>query len=489
MASRGTFPLKPETKGTNWNMPTIAELIGALPEEAGREVDRSLWLEASLRPVPVGRVRRLGLLGTLQAKIAAAYLFYWVRSWFQTAGERERSLAETHWRTAARLLDSMGYLRGAIMKVGQTLASFPHIVPSEFAETLDSLQYEAPSMHWALLREMVLNELGDDPENLFAAFDKQAFAAASLGQVHGARLRNGQPVAVKVQYPGIARTIAEDFGNLSVFLLPGRLGRDWENTREQFDDLHRRLEQETDYQQEAASLTKARSLFHEPDGIVIPRVYPELSTARVLTMDRLEGLHLDAFLRTHPSQEQRNEAGRKLVRAWYRLLYAGRLLHADCHPGNFLFMPDGRLGVIDFGLTVAFDSELWELFRKMDRALTTGRREDRLTVLKDWSYVTDDPADAERLRLMDEFIECSWRARSCGGEYDFGDDADFRRTIELFGQLVAKRYSRGRPCSPVMTRQQLGLLSMLYRLRPRIDFRPIVEEEVKATGWDRSDYA
>jgi predicted unusual protein kinase regulating ubiquinone biosynthesis (AarF/ABC1/UbiB family) len=472
-----------------WVMPTIAELIGALPEEIGTEMDRSLALHTSLRPVPVGRVRRLGLLGTLQAKIAAAYLFYWVRSWFQAASERERSLAETHWRTAARLLDSMGYLRGAVMKVGQTLAHFPHVVPSEFTEALDSLHFQAPPMHWALLREMVLNELGDDPENLFDTFDKQAFAAASLGQVHRARLGSGQDVAVKVQYPGIARTVGQDFGNLSVFLLPGRLGRDWENTKEQFEDLHRRLEQETDYRQEAASLAKARSLFREADGIVIPWVYPELSTGRILTMDRLEGLHLDPFLRTNPTQEQRNEAGRKLVRAWYRLLYAGRVLYADPHPGNFLFMADGRLGMIDFGLMVSFDAELWELFRRMDRALTTGRREDRLVVLKDWAFVSDDSADAERIRLMDEFIDLSWRARYCGGEYDFGDDADFRRIIELFGQLVAKRYSRGQPCSPVMTRQQFGIRSLLYRLRARIDIRPIAEEEVKATGWDRSDYA
>jgi hypothetical protein len=138
---------------------------------------------------------------------------------------------------------------------------------------------------------------------------------------------------------------------------------------------------------------------------------------------------------------------------------------------------------------VVFDGELWELFRRMDRALTTGRREDRLAVLKDWSYVTDDPADADRLRMMDEFIDCSWRSSYCGGEYDFGDDADIRRSIELFGQMVAKRYSRARPCSPVLSRQQFGLRSFLYRLRARIDVRAISEEEVKATGWDRSDYA
>ncbi len=171
-----------------------------------------------MRPVPLGRWRRLRVLATLQAQIAAAYLFHWVRGWFLQADERERRLAETHWKVALRLLDSMGYLRGAVMKVGQTLANFPDIVPREFVETLDQLHYSAPPMHWALLREMVRNELGDDPENVFAWFDTNAFAAASLGQVHRARVKSGQDVAVKIQYPGMARAIREDFRNFFLAL-------------------------------------------------------------------------------------------------------------------------------------------------------------------------------------------------------------------------------------------------------------------------------
>jgi predicted unusual protein kinase regulating ubiquinone biosynthesis (AarF/ABC1/UbiB family) len=471
----------------------LAELIRALPEETDTKQDFSTLpqplAEALLRPVPVGRLRRLGLLGTLQAKIAAAYLFYWIRGWFQNTTERDRSLAETHWHTATRLLDSMAYLRGAAMKVGQTLANFPDIVPAEFVETLEQLHYDAPPMHWSLLREMVHNELGDDPENLFASFEKRAFAAASLGQVHGARLRSGENVALKVQYPGIARTIREDFRNLILFLFPARLNRDWESTKAQMQDLRMRLENETDYETEAAMLTKARTLFRDEDGIVIPRVYPQFSTARVLTMQRLDGVHLPEFMARNPSQEERNEAARKIVRAWYRLLFTGRLLYTDFHPGNFLFMNDGRLGVIDFGLMLPLDDELWELFRKMDRALTTGRREDRRAILKEWSWLTDSPADQDQLRLSDEFADWCWHARYCGGEFDFSDEADFRRGIDLFAQMVAKRYSRARPCTPIISRQQFGWRSILYRLKARFDVRLICEEELRATGWDRSDYA
>jgi predicted unusual protein kinase regulating ubiquinone biosynthesis (AarF/ABC1/UbiB family) len=439
--------------------------------------------------VPVGRWRRLRLLGTLQAKIAAAYFFYWIRGWFQRAGERERLLAETHWRSAAQLLDSMGYLRGAVMKVGQTLASFPDIVPGEFVDTLERLYYDAPPMHYSLLSEMMRNELGDLPQNIFASFDQQAFAAASLGQVHSARLSSGEEVAVKIQYPGIARAVREDFRNLFLLLLPGRLGKDWECTKNQFNDLRIRLERETDYEAEAAALTSARRLFHEEDGIVIPRVYPQYSTARVLTMERLCGVHLDAFLAQGPSQEVRDEFARKLIRAWYRLMYGGRLVYADFHPGNFLFMDDGRLGVIDFGFVLTMDDEFWSWMRKTDRPLTTGNREDRRAAVKEWSQITDDAADADFLRLCDEYSDWNWRPRYCGGPFDFGDEADFRRGIELVSEMVRKHYTRGRSSTPVICRQIFGWRSMMYRLRARIDMRPIAEEEVKATGWDRSDYA
>src|SRR6185369_8590252 len=156
--------------------------------------------------------------------------------------------------------------------------------------------------------------------------------------VHRARLKTGEEVAVKIQYPGIARTIQSDFRNLLLFMLPARLTKDWDSTKDQCDDLRRRFEQETNYAQEAAYLQQARPLFHDADGIVVPRVYAQYSTDRVLTMERLEGLHLREFMARNPSADERNDVGRKLLRAWYRLLYSGRMFYADLHPGNFLVL-------------------------------------------------------------------------------------------------------------------------------------------------------
>jgi predicted unusual protein kinase regulating ubiquinone biosynthesis (AarF/ABC1/UbiB family) len=470
--------------------PSVNELMRALPltDEATQGADGPLSPETVL-PVPVGRWRRLRLLGTLQAQIAVAYLFCWIRGWFQQAEQRERVLAEAHWKSALRLLDSMGYLRGAVMKVGQTLANFPDILPRPFVETLEQLHYSAPPMHWALLREMVQKELCEDPENIFTSFDKRAFAAASLGQVHRARLKTGQDVVVKIQYPSIARTIREDIRNLFLALLPGRIGKDWQNTKEQLDDLRARLERETDYTAEAAVQEKVRTLFREVDGIVVPRVYPQYSTARILTMDYLDGLHVDDFMARNPPPGERNEFGRKIVRAWARMVYAARLSYADLHPGNFLFMDDGRLGVIDFGFVVEHGDDEWKFLQNMDRAMTTGRREDRLAAIKEWSYLRDDPDDADRLRLHEQFADWCWLARYQGESFDFGDEADFRRGIDLFIEMVRKRYNRARPSTPAIARMNFGVRAMLYRLKAKFDSREIAEEEVKATGWDRSDYA
>ncbi len=431
-------------------MPSMIELIRALPEpadeqaELGTNPNPDIPTAWSLRPVPLGWFRRLTVLGTLQAKIGAAYLFYWLRGWFKDADENTRLLAETHWRSAVRLLDSMSYLRGAAMKVGQTLANLPDIVPRAFVETLDQLHFSAPPMHWSLIEEMVNRELGDDPDNVFASFDRKAFAAASLGQVHRATLKSGQEVVVKIQYPGIARTIRDDVRNLLLFLTPARLSKDWENAKDQLDDLRMRLERETDYLREAATLVKVRSLFREDDGIVVPCVFPEFSTARVLTMERVEGVHLDQFLATNPSQELRDSFARKISIAWYRMMYAGRLINGDCHPGNFIFLDDGRLGIIDFGFMIELDDTMWRLMEKIDKAITTGKLEDRVAALKDWSWLGDSPGDQEQLRLSEEYADWQWRARSDATEFDFGDEADFQRGVDLFANgLEALLASKG----------------------------------------------
>jgi predicted unusual protein kinase regulating ubiquinone biosynthesis (AarF/ABC1/UbiB family) len=474
---------------------TLSELLKALPGETEETSLPIPPLPASpladlvtLQTVPTGQLRRLTLLGTLQAKIAAAYTFRWIRSWFQGTAAREKDSAETHFRVAVKVLDSMGYMRGAVMKVGQMLANFPDIIPKELVETLDQLHFQAPPMHFSLLREMVVDELGDEPHNLFAEFDEVAFAAASLGQVHRARLKSGEEVAVKIQYPGIARTIRSDFRNLTPALLPHRLSRDWENLKSQVEFLRRSIEQETDYVREAAILDRVRRLFHEEDQIVAPRVFHELSTKRILTMEYLPGVHLEDYLATGPSQDERNEFARKIQRAGCRVMYLGRMQNVDPHPGNYIFMPDGRLGLIDFGSVTEFsDPKMWEMLGRINFAITTGEEEAIRRVMIEWGEISDRPENADQIRLYVEFGKLCWEPYYTPGPYDFSDETKLRRGVDLIVEMARKRYVRQHESNLLQFRWQCGMWMLLYRLGAKIDGTPIMEEEVGVTGWGRPE--
>lgn len=477
-------------------MPTMAQLMDALPEPATggmtalpQGISHERLEDWALRPMPVGAFRRLRVLGTMQAEVTAAYMFLWLRGWFNNAAEKERLHAETQWSTALRVLDTMSYLRGATIKIGQMMANFPDIMPGPFVETFERLHFDAPPMHWSLLKEMVHGELGEDPDERFAVFDRRAFAAASMGQVHRARLKTGQEVAVKIQYPGIARTVRDDFRNLFFFLLPARFTRDWENLRQQFEDLRIRLDRETDYQQEADLQERVRKLFREEDGIVVPRVYRDHSTSRILTMDYLPGQTLDQFVAGNPSQEDRNHFARLILRAWYRMLYAGRLFYADIHPGNFLLLDDGRLGLIDFGFVLELNEEMWDHFRQIDRPQTTGNIDDRLAAMRMWHGIANQPRDQVLLRLSEQLCDWFWRCRYVGGEFDFGDEEDFRRGVNIMVQIGRNRDCRSQPYGPVISKQTFGIRALLYRLKAKIDVKPLAEADIAMTGWDRSDYA
>jgi aarF domain-containing kinase len=228
-------------------------------------------------------------------------------------------------------------------------------------------------MHYSLIREYLSDELGGDPEDIFASFEKTAFAAASLGQVHRAQLKSGEDVAVKIQYPGIANTIRADMRNLQALLFPLRLTKDWDNLRDQLTEIRETFLAETDYEVEARSLTTARGVFAPEEGILVPRVYQEHSTSRVLTMEYIGGRSFYDFLATRPSQELRDQFGTKIYRANSALLNRASLHYADVHQGNYLFLEDGRLGCVDFGCMRTVDDAQWKLLDRMAEVVVGGR--------------------------------------------------------------------------------------------------------------------
>ena len=454
----------------------------ALPGEdaidpTGRRLAQLVTQIAEQR-VPVNGLSRLWTLGSLQARVTAGYLAYWLRSRFVATDEKERLKNEAHLAAAVRLFGTMGYLRGAVMKVGQMLANLPEVVPEEFGEVLAALHFEAPPMHFSMVRELFLDEFGQEPEELFASFDRQAFAAASLGQVHRARLKSGEEVAVKIQYPGISRTIKADLRNLRLLIQPLALGREWQNTLDKLDDIEQMLLQETDYEQEARFSRRVRELFGPDEGIVVPRVHDAYSTRRVLTTDFLPGCHLERFLATSPSQAERDHYTTLLTVATMRVYYRLHWFMADPHPGNFIFLPDGRLGLIDFGCTRAMDDDEWSLIRELEEAHRNGEAERVDQVIAQASlYDSPEAMGAEQLAAVRANVLWNMEPWLKEGLFDFGDRAFFMRGIAGLMELTRKGYTRGCPLYLWSTRFVLGGRAVCYRMGGRTAFREIFRKE------------
>jgi predicted unusual protein kinase regulating ubiquinone biosynthesis (AarF/ABC1/UbiB family) len=462
----------------------LSDLLAALPDDDSSSVSptwaqervREILADLAQRPAPIGSLHRLWTVSELSAQIALAYLALWVRKWFVGAKTSQAQLMETNLRVALKTFHRLGYMRGAMIKLGQTAGNLPRILPGQIAETLDRLHFDAPPMHYSLIREVVRNEFGKDPEELFLSFEKQAFAAASLGQVHRARLKSGEAVAVKIQYPGIARTIDADFRNLSALLLPLRLGRDWESVKTQFEEVRRMLNQEVDYVQESESQHMAAKLFRSEDGIVVPQVFSNYSGKRVLTTEYIQGLHLTEYLKTNPSQDSRNNFGTKMYAAWFRMYYA-YMGYGDPHPGNYLFLSDGRLGLIDFGCVQHYAAEERELVDMADRMAFDDPSLAREVVKRACGITEDDPEFEDYLRMMEESLEWMMEPLQQPGAFDFGDEKHFQRGMEWFSRVMRSRRLRAHPMYVYWNRSVFGLKALLYRMRAQIDVHEVLRQE------------
>jgi hypothetical protein len=255
------------------------------------------------------------------------------------------------------------------------------------------------------------------------------------------------------------------------------------------DFLRQSLDQETNYEREADFLNRARKLFFEEDGIVVPKVFPDYSTGRVLTMELLPGRHLAEYLAANPSQEERNEFARKVMRAGARIMYRERMLNVDCHPGNFLFMPDGRLGLIDFGCMMTYDNaDEWAYVGRVSKAITTGDEQDIRNVMREWGQFGDVPDDDERLQSFVKFGQNCWRPYHVPGPFDYGDSGHLQEGIDLFADMAKKRYVKSHYSNLLQFRWECGYRMLMYRLGAVADPKPIMDEELPAAGWNREDW-
>lgn len=431
------------------------------------------------KKIPASSFLRLWSLGSCQARIAGHFFTYALQKQFADDDKKQLLQNEFHLKSALQLIGTMGYLKGAIMKTGQLLANLPQALPLEMIEVFESLQFEAPPMHFSFIREIFFDELGKEPEELFAFFDKQAFAAASLGQVHRARLHNGKEVAVKIQYPNIATTIHADMKTLEFLLQAMRFKKDFRYLCSHIHDAKNVFLKEVDYLSEAAFMDKNREIFLDSQ-VVVPIHYPEFTTKRILTMEYLPGRHLQHFLAQNPTAARRNHFGElisySLVHSWFHC----RTVYADLHPGNFLLMDDGRLGFIDFGCYRQFSEERWKLQIESEIAMLSNDREKLLPFLTKLSM--HDKADDLDLEWVDLFMQqIQWIIApiAANGSFDFANQDYAKTGVNLLKKSIQKGYARIDPFYNWSNRALLGHRSLMHRLRSKFDYSSLYLKEMR----------
>ena len=311
-------------------------------------------------PLRRARLARTARVWRLSARRGADWTAHRVRR----AGASDERKAELDTRFVIRSAEDaareLGQMKGAMMKIGQLLGFILEGLPEDAQRALATLQADAPPMAPGLAASVVRRELGDEPERLFRRWTAEPAAAASVGQVHRAVLRDGRAVAVKVQYPGVDTAIQADldnaevlYGLFSAFALKGL------DVHALVDELRERMGDELDYRIEAEHQSEFARSYRGHPFIAVPAVVDELSTQRVLTTEWVDGIAWADFLATaDPARRQR--AGEVLFRFAQGSIHRLGVFNGDPHPGNYRFLPDGRVAFLDFGLVKRWTPGEWE---------------------------------------------------------------------------------------------------------------------------------
>ncbi|MEM0922314.1 MAG: AarF/ABC1/UbiB kinase family protein [Pseudomonadota bacterium] len=324
-------------------------------------------------PVPSGRISRVSRLGSMTASVAGNVALNGLRelSRGRRPGFRDLLLTPANMR---RITDDLARMRGAAMKVGQLISmDTGDVLPPELSEIMARLRADADFMPPSQLKSVLNRAWGRDWLGRFKSFDTRPVAAASIGQVHRARLRDGRDVAVKVQYPGVARSIDSDVANVAVLLKMSDLLPKGFEIDPYIEEARRQLHEEADYRREGKCLADFGVLMEGSEGFILPELYEDWTTPTVLAMSFIPSTPIEDAQTA--SAETRNLIAERLVTLLMRELFEFGLMQTDPNFANFRYQEEtGRIVLLDFGATRRFSAEIAEQYRQLFRAGLAGDR-------------------------------------------------------------------------------------------------------------------
>jgi predicted unusual protein kinase regulating ubiquinone biosynthesis (AarF/ABC1/UbiB family) len=426
----------------------------------------------------VGRTARIGGLAAGQAIREAGTQ---VGNLARSQAGREAALERRHIEAAEQIVEALGHMKGAAMKLGQVMSFLdvglvPEDYREEFQRKLARLRDAAPTVTFKEMRKVIEDELGEGISDVFAEFEEEPVAAASIGQVYRARLTDGRDVAVKVQYPGVAAAVRADMQNLGLILRVLKRIAPGLDPKAIGDEIRNRIEEELDYELEASNQRTLARIFRGHPFIYVPDVISSLSHERVMVSEFVSGVRFEE-LKAYP-QEDRDRIGEILFRFYFGCLYRHHQFSGDPHPGNSMLMEDGRMAFLDFGLFKRMPAGAVDLEMQVARAVIEGDAETIMRLGTETGFFPD-PARFAPDRVLEQFLAAtSWYTVDdyvqLTPEYATQvliDMSDPRS--EYFGQL---RHEKAPPDHIFGRRMEVLTLAVLSQLRARNNFHRIARE-------------
>jgi predicted unusual protein kinase regulating ubiquinone biosynthesis (AarF/ABC1/UbiB family) len=436
--------------------------------------------------IPKGRVRRSAKLGSIVGVQGARYAGTKATNVARSEEGGKERLEQRHLETAMKMVGALGQMKGAAMKLGQ-FASFidTDFLPPEYAEIyqeqLAKLRTDAPPMPWEKVEKVLGEEYEGEPlSELFSEFEQEAFAAASIGQVHRAELLDGRRVAVKIQYPGIAEALDADLRNMGTLVRLARALAPGLDAKAIASEIRERMMEELDYEYEAQNQRSFARAYRDHPFIYVPEVITRLSRRRVLVTELVEGIGFEQ-IKQLPHAE-RSRFGEIVYRGSFGSIYHLQHFNADPHPGNYILLDDGRVAFLDFGMTKKLDREQILLEQRVIDAAIAEDSEALRTALHELGFVKS-PSKLDAERLMEHTMAvASWYLEDREIEIS---PRRVMKIIESTNDPRSEYYDLMRresvPADELMGRRmEIGVVAVLGQLRAKRNWHRIMREWVYA---------
>lgn len=425
------------------------------------------------KDLPLGKRARFSKTSKTVLKVSGKHVLYSIKKPFVSNKQKEASQHIHYKKISKDIFKLLSILKGVSLKAAQMMSMDLELLPKEFNDELKKTCYKVPPLNRALVRKGIQSEFGKSPETLFSTFTSTAFAAASIGQVHKAILKTNEKVVVKIQYPGIEQTIQSDMKMLTYLLLKLPIPKIKEKKiliKTYLDECESRFIEETDYKKEASRL----DFFYKENPfktIQIPKPIPDMCTKTILTMEYLNGAHLDEWLETNPTQNEKNKYAQQLWDFFSFFFTKHHIIHADPNPGNFIFMANGNLGIIDFGCVKQLDSDFPSQIAKLIHYHLKREIDPVMEIYNKWGMLPSDLKENSQqvedyLLFFREWLTLPFREKI----FDFEKHPDYLQQRFSDDFKTAMKIMHNTTHNFVMfNRSYMGLLTIFHRLKAKVE--------------------